>query len=199
MPKSNPARNRDLYRIWQEGDTIEEASLLTGIPRSTVGYYFKKYKRYAKEGRPVVIPQATEEGRPRTEVGSSALFKSMMTGRAMEMIDAGHPERAYYILSVFKLLKDLDLTITREELEALQKSPRPSTGAPLEGTTRKTAQATLQSNESARVATLPVMTMEHPETRQSSVEEAFSRGIKEDPQKYLEIVRRVLAEEKTRP
>ena len=180
MPKSNPARNSDLYRLWQEGHTIEEASLLTGIPRSTVGYYHKKYKRYAKEGRPVVIPQATQE-RPRTEVGSSVLLKSMIIGPTMEMIHAGDPERAYYILGVFKLLKDLNLEITREELEALQKSPRPSTWAPLEATTRKTTQTASQSNEEATAT------------------EALSRAIKEDPQKYLELVRRSLAEGKTRP
>jgi hypothetical protein len=200
MPKSNPARNSDLYRLWQEGHTIEEASLLTGIPRSTVGYYHKKYKRYAKEGRPVVIPQATEE-RPRTEVGSSVLLKSMIIGPTMEMIHAGDPERAYYILGVFKLLKDLNLEITREELEALQKSPRPSTWAPLEATTRKTTQTASQTIESARVATLPTTTMEHPETRQNSIE-TLSRAAKENPQGFLELMektRRLLAEGKTRP
>ena len=187
-----------LYRLWQEGDTIEEASLLTGIPRSTVGYYYKKYKRYAKEGHPVVIPQATEE-RPRTEVDPSVLFKSMMIGQVMEMMNAGDPQRAYYILGVFKLLKDLNLEFTREEFEALQKSPRPSTWAPLEATTRRTTQTASQSNESTRVATLPVMTMEHPETRKSSLDETLSQAIKENPQEFLEVLRRSLAEGKTRP
>lgn len=198
MPKSNPARDRDLFRLWQEGETIEEASLLTGIPRSTVGYYYKKYKRYAKEGRPVVIPQATEE-RPRTEVDPSVLLKSMIIGPTMEMINAGDPQRAYYILGVFKLLKDLNLEFTREEFEALQKSPRPSTWAPLDATTRRTTQTASQSNESTRVATLPVMTMEHPETRKSSLDETISRAIKENPQEFLEVLRRSLAEGKTRP
>jgi hypothetical protein len=176
MPKPNPARNRDLCRLWHERHTIEEASLLTGIPKSTVGYYYKKYKRYAKEGRPVVIPQATEE-RPRTEVDQSVLFKSMMIGQAMEMIHAGNPERAYYTLGVFKLLKDLNLNVTPKELEALQKSPRPSTWAPLEATTRKTTQTASQSN------------------KKTTAVETLDRATKEDPQ----LVRRALAEEKTRP
>lgn len=198
MPKSNPARNRDLYPLWQKGYTIKEASSLKHIPPSTVGYYFKKYKRYAKEGRPVVIPQATEES-PRTQL-DSYLSKYWIGSHAMEMI-AGNPERAYYTLGVFKLLKDLGLELTPEELEAFQKefqkAFQPSTGAPLEATTRKTTRTASQSNESARVATLPTMAMKHPETRKSDLVEIALREIAKNPQEFREFeekLRRLYAE-----
>ena len=50
---SNHNRNDVLYECWKRGDTIEEASAKTGIPDSTVGYYYKKFDRYAREGSPI--------------------------------------------------------------------------------------------------------------------------------------------------
>jgi len=54
----NQDRNDILYDCWSHGDTIEEASEKTGIPKSTVGYFYKKFDRYARKGDP--IPKGTQ-------------------------------------------------------------------------------------------------------------------------------------------
>jgi hypothetical protein len=51
MRKINAERNKLLFELWMQGHTIDEAALISDIPRSTVGYYFRKFKRYRKNGR----------------------------------------------------------------------------------------------------------------------------------------------------
>ncbi len=45
MLKSNEERNTSIYNLWCKGYTIDEISLKTEIPRSSVGYYVKKFRR----------------------------------------------------------------------------------------------------------------------------------------------------------
>jgi len=42
--RPNPERNEKIYTLWREGHSIEKISLLTGIPKGTVGYFVKKLK-----------------------------------------------------------------------------------------------------------------------------------------------------------
>lgn len=49
----NIERNNILYHEWSSDRTIDEAVFRTDIARSTVGYYYKKFDRYAREGRPI--------------------------------------------------------------------------------------------------------------------------------------------------
>src|SRR5579872_4842187 len=51
----NFTRNGILAKCFENGLTIEEASRLTGIPRSSVGYYHSKFVRYAHEGTPLPV------------------------------------------------------------------------------------------------------------------------------------------------
>ncbi len=44
MPTLNVERNKRIQNLWILGQTIDQISLSTGIPRSTVGYYVKKFK-----------------------------------------------------------------------------------------------------------------------------------------------------------
>ena len=50
--RRNPERERLIYRYWVQGHTIDEISMLTGIPRSSVGYYVRKFnKKYGRRSR----------------------------------------------------------------------------------------------------------------------------------------------------
>jgi len=42
----NPEREAEVFKYWKEGHyTIDQISTSTSIPRSTVGYYTKKFSR----------------------------------------------------------------------------------------------------------------------------------------------------------
>jgi hypothetical protein len=41
---TNSERNRVIYELWEKNLTIGEISSSTNIPRSTVGYYVRKFK-----------------------------------------------------------------------------------------------------------------------------------------------------------
>jgi len=56
----NLDRNDSLYECWMKGETIEQAAERNGIPISTVGYYFKKFDRYARRGQ--AVPRGRSEG-----------------------------------------------------------------------------------------------------------------------------------------
>ncbi len=49
MRSPNPEREKKLYELWELEYTIDEAASLTNVPRSTVGYYFKKFKKKDKK------------------------------------------------------------------------------------------------------------------------------------------------------
>ena len=56
MYSVNSERNRLIYDLWEARLTVSEISFRTGIPRSTVGYYVRKFNRLAAKGKPVVFP-----------------------------------------------------------------------------------------------------------------------------------------------
>jgi len=137
MISPNPDRNSTLYRYWEGNKKIEEASLLSGIPRSTVGYYFKKFDNYSRAGKP--IPVGAKEGANdfndfinvfsymRKEEIQQAIQDFAQKGRLGELRD---------LFEIFKLTKDLGLTQTKEEAEAFKRAAiqwlreRKETGAP---------------------------------------------------------------------
>lgn len=45
MVRANPERGKRIYEMWRLSETIDEISLATAIPRSTVGYYVRKFNR----------------------------------------------------------------------------------------------------------------------------------------------------------
>ena len=58
MYTPNLERNKRIYELWENGRTVDRISFLTGVPRSTVGYYVRKFNRLAVEGKTVVFPGA---------------------------------------------------------------------------------------------------------------------------------------------
>jgi hypothetical protein len=118
MIPSNPDRNQRIYEAWERGSTVDQTASELGIPRSTVGYYFRKFNRQASQGRAIVIPR---KGAKRAEAAlDSAVAKSLIMTKLLEILSSGRVEHAYYLLGVFKLMKDLGLYPTPEEADAFQ-------------------------------------------------------------------------------
>jgi len=101
MVRPNRERNFLVYYHWQDGRTVDETKALTGIPRSTVGYYYKKFNHYAKMGMdpPAMVPspQSTEEAY------GSAFAKFSGIRDIQELLRTGDPISTYYRLATLKL------------------------------------------------------------------------------------------------
>ena len=123
MIKVNPDRNAIVYYLWEKGYTVDQIALEVGIPRSTVGYYVRKFNKYAKDGRPIVFPQnplqkSKEDKATKTQ---SALRKILSLGNLIIFLKSGRLQELYYALSISKLLKELEkdfFSLTPEEISA---------------------------------------------------------------------------------
>ncbi len=119
MVKENPERNARIYELWELGLTIDKIALETGYPRSTVGYYTRKFNKKSIRGEPIILPHIVE--RPDTEtLALQAVLKSNIFMNLTGMIMTGDLDSAYKYLMIYKLIKELqrDLFITKEESEA---------------------------------------------------------------------------------
>jgi hypothetical protein len=101
----NYERNQLLYQYWLDGRTVDEAGQLGGIPRSTVGYRYRKFNRAAKTGVPLHIPPP----KPQTplEAFASVLYKYKVLSQFIESLKSEDPQTTYYRLANFKLLIDV--------------------------------------------------------------------------------------------
>jgi transposase len=120
MPyQSNLERNAVIYQHWQEGKTIEEISTLTGVPRSTVGYYVRKFNAAARAGMPLPLPPPSKK-QP-AEIVFSFLTKAKVMEFVLNLLKTGDAQTIYYNLASMKLLTELigRLTLTKEERELL--------------------------------------------------------------------------------
>lgn len=122
MIKPNPNRNEIIYSLWEQGYTVDQIALRAGIPRSTVGYYVRKFNRYAKDGRITVIPQ--ENRKDTSGTLASVIFKCVGLSNLLDMLKSGKVEEAYYLLSICKLLKEIerDLLPTSEEVKSIERA-----------------------------------------------------------------------------
>jgi hypothetical protein len=123
MMRENVDRNKRIYLLWEEGHTVEEISIETGIPRSTVGYYVRKFNNLAKKGEP--IPIRWRQYRPDGQtMAMQAFTKNWMFNNLLKMLgEANGLDKVYKFLMVAKLTKELQREIfpTQKEQEALQK------------------------------------------------------------------------------
>jgi hypothetical protein len=120
MPyRSNIERNAAIYKLWEEGKSIEEISLLTGIPRSTVGYYVHKFNAAARTGGAIPLPPSTEK-QP-TEILFGLLKKSVAMEYLLTLLKTSDAQTIYYNLAATKLLGEQlgRLELTNEEREVL--------------------------------------------------------------------------------
>jgi len=119
MAPPNHERNRLLEQHWREGKTVDEAAMLTGIPRSTVGYYYRKFNRYAKTGiePPILAPKQQSP----TDAFASLLMKAGTLAEFAKTLQNDDPQTAYYRIATFKLLWEVQkyFNFTSEEKKQL--------------------------------------------------------------------------------
>jgi len=127
--KENIERNKQIYELRSLGYTIEEISLITGIPRSTVGYYVKKFKKYENEGKPLKLAASSKRiDISRNEPASSnALGSFLMKFISLQeipkwtnaLLNRGEFDKLYYFLMSIKCAFELDkyFRLTPEELK----------------------------------------------------------------------------------
>ena len=109
---ANSERNRVIYELWENELTVGEISSRTGIPRSTVGYYVRKFNKLAAKGKPIVFPGPSPGPRmPRNYTEDIQLISRLeyQILKASARTGYGNWEELYYRLSTFKLLKELSL------------------------------------------------------------------------------------------
>jgi len=101
MAIPNRDRNLVVYHHWRDGKTVDETAVLTGIPRSTVGYYFRKFNRYAKMGidPPAMIPSPQSP----EEAYASAFSKISTIKQVFELLRTEEPSVIYYRLAGLKV------------------------------------------------------------------------------------------------
>ncbi|HXQ92599.1 MAG TPA: hypothetical protein VN739_06305 [Nitrososphaerales archaeon] len=61
MIPPNFERNDVIRECWEQHLTIEETAARTHIPKSSVGYFYKKLDRYAREGKPLPARPASRK------------------------------------------------------------------------------------------------------------------------------------------
>ena len=124
MIQENPDRNFIIYELWKEGRTIDEMSFETGIPRSTVGYYVRKFNKCAKSGEPMVVQRIRKK--PDEKAMSTQAWKKSgyYIGLAKMLKEEDGLDKVYKILMIFKLMKELERDIfpTEAEQQAFNKN-----------------------------------------------------------------------------
>jgi hypothetical protein len=127
--RPNPERNDKIYALWKEGHTIEEISLFTGIPRSTVGYYVKKFKKQQVNRKDLDFEDSFTIER-KLKSGEQEKSQSLLSATAklinfmdiIEVMKKGDYREAFYYLGTLKLLIDIFkyLRLTPSEIQALE-------------------------------------------------------------------------------
>lgn len=123
MIPENVDRNFLIYELWREGKTIDEISFETGIPRSSVGYYVRKFNKLAKRGEPIAFQPMREKEDEKT-LAIQGGMKHLTRVLTLKNISEGKIDRVYKVLMICKLMKELqgDLFPTEEERKACRKN-----------------------------------------------------------------------------
>jgi hypothetical protein len=105
---TNLRRNDLLYYHWQASHTLKETSDLTGIPQSTVWYYFNKFEKYVRKERPIPF---LEHGRISTEFfdeeAQSILSREKLRKTVDDLLKDGKYREALELLTVSEKRRQL--------------------------------------------------------------------------------------------
>ena len=121
MPTLNVERNKRIQNLWILGQTIDQISLSTGIPRSTVGYYVKKFK---KSGRRLQSPPSVTQTGFEASPSESVALKTFFLREVMALIVKKDYQKLHYFLVSYRTMIQMQsyLKFTEEERELLQKA-----------------------------------------------------------------------------
>ena len=132
--RRNPERERLVYRYWVQGHTIDEISRLTGIPRSSVGYYVRKFnKKYGRRSRVRVsflpaLGDSTNVKKDEYSLAVSGIMKSAALISTFEtvvdLVRQGRLQDAYHCLAIIKLFSEIEriYSLTPEERKAAKRA-----------------------------------------------------------------------------
>ena len=124
MPHRNVEREEKVYQLWRSRATIDQISLQTRIPRSTVGYYVKKFKR---SGRQRLVPEPVAPSAAGVSTFQALLTKVFFTRNVIELLVSGDFAKLYYFIQSYKMLMQMQshLKFTKEEIDLFQKATNP--------------------------------------------------------------------------
>ena len=138
MPTLNVERNKRIQNLWILGQTIDQISLSTGIPRSTVGYYVKKFK---KSGRRLQSPRSVTQTGFEASPSESVVMKTFFLQEVAALIRDKDYQKLHYFLVSYKTLMQMQsyLKLTEEEGKLLQNamSDQSKGSAHVDSTTKK--------------------------------------------------------------
>ena len=132
--RRNPERERLVYRYWVQGYTIDEISMLTGIPRSSVGYYVRRFnKKYGRRSRVKVsflsaLGDSMDVKKDEYSLAVSGIIKSAalisIFEAVVDLVRQGRLQDAYYCLATIKLFNEIEriYSLTPEERKAAKKA-----------------------------------------------------------------------------
>jgi hypothetical protein len=119
MFPENFDRNILIYDLWKKGYTINEMSFETGIPRSTVGYYVRKFNKHARRGDPIVFPHKKEK-QNEEKIALKVTGKFMIQKRLKEfMMGPDALNNAEQFLRIIKLVSEVEKKIFPTEDEEI--------------------------------------------------------------------------------
>jgi len=133
--KRNVERERLIYRYWRLGYTVDRISRLTGIPRSSVGYYVRKFnKKYGERVRlqrklsPILMGVDESPKMSEDKLVESAVLKMVSLKSFFDIISPlvkqGRYRDLYYLLRCMKLMGEMlqSLMFTPEEKKVADKA-----------------------------------------------------------------------------
>jgi hypothetical protein len=118
MPfETNLDRNNKIYTLWEEGKTVDEISISVGIPRSTAGYYVRKFNQAARQGKTLPLPTKPKQ----EDVVQDLLAKVFVADRILNVIKSNDLQKIYYYLASMKLFSELlpKIALTKKQKEML--------------------------------------------------------------------------------
>jgi len=124
MIQENPDRNFLIYELWKEGRTIDEISFETAIPRSTVGYYVRKFNKCAKSGEPIVFQRIMKKPDEKVMAAQAWAKSGFFLDLTKMLKEEDGLDKVYKTLMIIKLMKELqrDIFPTEEERQAFHKN-----------------------------------------------------------------------------
>jgi hypothetical protein len=107
MYYTNSERNKIIYDLWEKDLTVAKISYSTGIPRSTVGYYVRKFNRLSAKGQPIIFPGLSTGAEKQNSLSAESVEMSLLRLKILALMEEGNWEELHFRLSIFKLMKDL--------------------------------------------------------------------------------------------
>ena len=121
MHHRNLEREEKVYQLWRSGATIDQISLQTRIPRSSVGYYVGKLNR---SGRPRLVPEPVAPSEAGVSTLESLIPKLFFIQNAGKLLASEDFVKLYYFIQIYKMMMQMQsyLELTKEEIDLFQKT-----------------------------------------------------------------------------